>query len=155
MPTYGSMGYGSFPYMQQPNYQGGVQPNFMPNNNQFQQPQLNQYAFVNGIEGAKAFQVQPNQTMLLMDNDNPICYMKQSNNMGQSTLRYFKLTEISEQELKGGSNTTNDQFVLKTDFDTLKSKVDQLITKLAPERHIRSEGRQPESLRSRKECCVS
>ena len=59
----------------------------------------NVYAFVNGIEGAKSFQIMPNQTVLLMDSDNPVCYMKTANAMGQATLRYFKLVEVSEQDL--------------------------------------------------------
>ena len=99
------------------------------NNNNYYNPyipQTNQYAFVNGIEGAKAYQVMPNQTMMLMDNDNPICYMKQSNSMGQSTLRYFKLVEVSEQELRGQAQTQSD-YVLKSDFDALSKKVEDLL----------------------------
>lgn len=99
------------------------------NFNQYpQQPQTNQYAFVNGIEGAKSYQVQPNQTVLLMDSDASICYMKQANSIGQSTLRYFKLVETSEQELKGVTHQT--EYVLKSDFDALNSKVNELINSL-------------------------
>ena len=100
------------------------------NNNNYYNPyipQMNQYAFVNGIEGAKAYQVMPNQTMMLMDNDNPICYMKKSNSMGQSTLRYFKLVEVSEQELRGQVQTQQD-YALKSDFDALSKKVEDLIS---------------------------
>jgi hypothetical protein len=112
MPNYNPYGYN--------NYNGY-------NFNQYpQQPQTNQYAFVNGIEGAKAYQVMPNQTMMLMDNDNPICYMKQSNSMGQSTLRYFKLVEVSEQELRGQAQTQS-EYVLKSDFDALSKKVEDLL----------------------------
>ena len=60
----------------------------------------NTYYFVNGIEGAKSFVVQPNQTVLLMDSDAPMCYMKQSNGIGQSSIRYFKLVEMKESEVK-------------------------------------------------------
>ena len=73
------------------------------------QPQMNQYAFVNGVEGAKSFIVKPNQTILLMDSEQPICYMKQSNGFGQSSLRYFKLVEVKEEELK--QPTINDTIV--------------------------------------------
>ncbi len=69
--------------------------------NNFNYPyNTNVYYFVNGIEGAKSFTVQPNQTVLLMDSDAPMCYMKQSNGIGQSTIRYFKLTEVKESEIK-------------------------------------------------------
>lgn len=143
MPNYGPMGYGSYPYMQ-PNYQGGVQPNFYqgmqpPQNNYTQTPQnntqMNQYAFVNGIEGAKSYQVQPNQTILLMDSDNPICYMKMANSMGQSTLRYFKLQEINEQDTRDIMNPQSkpidtNNYVLRADFDALSKRLDELSRKI-------------------------
>lgn len=93
-------------------------------------PQLRQYAFVNGIEGAKSFQLAPNQTIMLMDSDNPICYMKTSNGIGQSTLRYFKLTEVSENELKSSPPEPKQEYVLKADFDELCQKFNDLTKKL-------------------------
>lgn len=50
----------------------------------YMQPQKNEYAFVDGIEGARAFQVRPNTTMLLMDSNQPICYKKQTDMMGRT-----------------------------------------------------------------------
>lgn len=106
-------------------YQNQYVPN--NNNNYYRQPQMNQYAFVNGIEGAKSFQLQPNQNIMLMDSDNPICYMKQSNDIGQSTLRYFKLVEVSEQELRNANQVQQNQdYVLKSDFDALVKRIDEL-----------------------------
>lgn len=129
-------GYGSMPYQnQQPqqnyNYQ---QPQPQPMQQQPQQPQPNNYFFVNGWEGAKSFQMQPNQTIMLMDSDNPLCYMKTSNNLGQSTLRYFRLVEVSENDLKNGNNQQqqpkNNEYVLKSDFDILNKKVNDLLDKV-------------------------
>ena len=118
--------YGNF------NYQGNN--NQQINNQQMQQPQMNQYAFVNGIEGAKSFQMQPNQTILLMDSDRPVCYMKTTNNIGQASLRYFKLTEVNENELKDDTqqqtNNVNNDYVLKADFDALSKKVNDLLGKM-------------------------
>lgn len=115
--------YGNYPY-------GNV---YHPYNNQVQQqnynniPPMNQYAYVNGIEGAKSFQLAPNQTIMLMDSDNPICYMKSANSMGQSTLRYFKLIEIKESDLKNNpNNELNNDYVLKSDFEGLIKRVDEL-----------------------------
>lgn len=120
MPNYN---YGSYPY-------GNV---YHPYNNPIQQPQqnynmpsMNQYAYVNGIEGAKSFQLAPNQTIMLMDSDNPICYMKSANSMGQSTLRYFKLIEIKESDLKNNQTQLNNDYVLKADFDVLSKRLDEL-----------------------------
>ena len=93
-------------------------------------PQLRQYAFVNGIEGAKSFQVPPNQTMLLMDSENPICYMKITDSIGQASLRYFKLEEVDELTIRSINQPIPDpKYVLKSDFDELMSKVDKLIKK--------------------------
>lgn len=140
MPNYNSFGgypygapYQPFSYPYGNLYQSN---NNIPQGNQGvpnQQIQLNQYAFVNGIEGAKSFQLQPNQTILLMDSDNPLCYMKQSNNLGQSTLRYFKLIEVSENDLKSTTSQTpidNQDYVLKSDFEVLNNKVNDLLVKL-------------------------
>ena len=97
----------------------------------FQPRTFNQYAFVNGIEGAKSYQVLPNQMMLLMDSDNPICYMKQADNMGKSSIRYFKLEEIDEAKTKEilSTPTPTIEYALKSDLDSINSKLEEL-TKL-------------------------
>ena len=118
------------PYMSQAQQS---QPN-LNNMYQQQQAQMNQYAFVNGIEGAKSFQLAPNQTMMLMDSDSPVCYMKSSNSMGQSTLRYFKLTEVTENDLRAQSTQqaakSNVDYALKTDIDILSNRLDELAKKV-------------------------
>ena len=78
----------------------------------------NTYFFVNGLEGAKSFVVQPNQTVLLMDSDAPMCYMKQSNGIGQSSIRYFKLVEINEKDIK--------KEPANPEIDDLKKRMDSL-----------------------------
>lgn len=90
------------------------------------QPQANTYAFVNGIEGAKSFPMGPNQTVMLMDSDNPIAYMKQSNAMGQASIKYFKLVETSEAELKGSAKPAV-EYVSRSDFDALRKQVEELL----------------------------
>ncbi len=115
------------PYINQPNY-----TNQNMNNQMQQQPaQMNQFAFVNGIEGAKSFQMMPNQTVMLMDSEKPVVIMKQSNSMGQSTLRYYKLTEVSEQELRTPEQTKpTAEYALKSDLDALNKKLDELSSKI-------------------------
>jgi hypothetical protein len=124
--NYGNYPYGS-PY-QSPYYH----PNVSQNNQVNQQPQMNQYAFVNGIEGAKSFQLNPNQTILLMDSDSPVCYMKTSNGVGQSTLRYFKLTEVTEADLKAQSipNDKSTEYVTKNEFKELSNRFEELLEKI-------------------------
>lgn len=121
------------------NYPYGM-PYYMPQNfnnlnnnnmmqNQMQQPQANNYFYVNGIIGAKSFQMQPNQTVMLMDSDSPMCYMKQTNSMGQATLRYFKLVEISEDDLKTAQTQgvqPNVEYALKSDLEALNKKLNEI-----------------------------
>lgn len=138
MPNYNN--FGGYPYgapYQPFSYPYGnlYQQNNIPQGNQGaqnQQAQLNQYAFVNGIEGAKSFQLQPNQSIFLMDSDNPLCYMKTSNSVGQSTLRYFRLTEVSENDLKATTQpqVNSNDYVLKSDFEVLSKRIDELSRKI-------------------------
>lgn len=108
------------PYAPQPAY--FQQPQAQP------QPQNNTYAFVNGIEGAKSYPMAPNQTVMLMDSENPIAYMKQSNSMGQATIKYFKLAETNESELRGQSVPQSaSEYVTKADFSVLEKKVEELL----------------------------
>ena len=117
------------PYPQAPY----AQPSFpYPNQSpQMMAPQANTYAFVNGVEGAKSFQVAPNQSVMLMDSEQPIAYKKTANGMGQASIQYFRLTEISEEEARGRKAQPASEYVLKTDFDALAKKVDSLLPKEA------------------------
>lgn len=95
--------------------------------NPYGQPKLNNgLIFVNGIEGAKSYQMQPNQMVMLLDSDNPIIYKKTSNGYGQSTVECFKMVQVSEEELKGTNNNPNQEYVLKADFDALVKRMDEL-----------------------------
>ena len=123
--------YSNYPYGM-PYYMPQSYNNINNNNmmqNQMQQPQPNNYFYVNGIIGAKSFQMQPNQTVMLMDSDSPMCYMKQTNSMGQATLRYFKLVETSEDDLKTAQtqgNQPNVEYALKSDLEALSRKMDEI-----------------------------
>ena len=89
----------------------------------------NQYAFVNGLEGAKSFQVQPNQSMMLLDSDNSIIYKKSANSYGQATIEYFQMIPISEQDVRNILTPPMPEYVLKSDFDKLMAKIDTLVSK--------------------------
>lgn len=77
------------------------------------QQQSNMYYYVNGFEGARQFQLMPNQTVLLMDNDNPLLYVKSTNQMGQSSIKTFKLEEVN-------SNVNNNNDYLSKIDERLK-----------------------------------
>ena len=107
-------------------------PNYY-NSPSFYNTKSNQYAFVNGIEGAKSYQMQPNQTVMLLDSDNPIIYKKISNSFGQATLEYFQMIPISEQDVRGIISPPMPEYVLKSDFDKLLAKLDILTKKESDE----------------------
>ena len=91
----------------------------------YQQPrqyvQNNGITWVQGIEGAKAFQLSPNSTILLMDSENEgTFYIKISDNVGMCTLRTFKYKEVTNQTTI--SSTDLSQYVRKDELsDLLKS----------------------------------
>lgn len=116
----------------------------MNNFNQFQ-PQRQQYSscfnpatgataltnnifWVNGIEGAKAWQLNPNSMVILLDSENEgKMYIKVSDNIGISSLRIFNYTE--EISSPSGATINNDldltQYVRK---DELQNLIKELMT---------------------------
>lgn len=61
------------------------------------QPQ-NGITWVQGIEGAKAYQLMPNSNTLLMDSENDgVFYIKVSDQVGMCNLRTFKYEETTQQ----------------------------------------------------------
>ena len=88
--------------------------------------QLNQYAVVNGLEGAKSYNLMPNQSMLLMDGSNPYIYMKTTNQLGQATIRCFKLVEEKIEDIE----VSNSPYATKNDLNILNSKIDELLKQL-------------------------
>ena len=124
------------PYGYNPYGYNYMQPNQFNNTMPQQaQPQLHNYAFVNGVEGAKGYQIQPNQTMVLMDSDNPFIYMKQANAMGQSQLKYFKLIEVDEATARGQNKPVEavsidtSKFISREEFN---AKIEELMAKINP-----------------------
>ena len=103
----------------------------MPYNN-FNYNNGNYYYFVNGVEGAKAFQMQANQNVMLMDSDHPVCYMKTTNSIGQPTLRFFKLEEVDENTIRTLSMpiSQGNDYVTKEDFNKLVEQISELSKKL-------------------------
>lgn len=80
--------YGIYPQANQMN-------SYYPQRNTNYSVQNNSIIWVQGIEGAKAYQLAPNTIIQLMDSENDgIFYIKVSDNIGMSTLRIFKYSEI-------------------------------------------------------------
>lgn len=94
--------------------------------------QLNQYAIVNGLEGAKAYNMPPNSSMMLMDSSNPYVYMKTTNQMGQASIRCFRLVEEQLEQIE----VANSPYATKNDFKELNDKIDQLMSKLGGRKDV-------------------
>ena len=84
----------------------------------------NYYAFVNGLEGAKNYPIVANQSLMLMDAENPVCYMKTADLSGKPSLKCFKLVEIDEKELLKKTNPDNEE--IKTRLDSMSGRIDEL-----------------------------
>ena len=97
----------------------------MFSNNQYQpyqpyRPMNNGITWVQGIEGAKAYQIMPNSNALLMDSDNDnIFYIKVSDNVGMCNLRTFKYEEITNFGTKDTPNVDLGQYVRKDELEKL------------------------------------
>ena len=84
------------PYQQYPYTQGNTQQFQMPQQPQAQVQQTNYLplTFVNGIEGAKAFIVNPNQVIYLKDSDSNLLFEKKADSQGKYTITVFELKQV-------------------------------------------------------------
>lgn len=118
-------------------YQGlTAQPTVQPVNSyvqayqqQTQQIQQNtNITFVNGIEGAKAFQLSPNSSMLMMDSDNSKFYVKTTDNLGVAKISSYSFSEcdLSEKQNEQDKKDTNTVNISSEDYNSLVAKVSEL-----------------------------
>ena len=133
---YGSYGYNSY-LQQQYGNQVQQQPTQMNPQNAPQQayyqnatPSLTPMgmAYVNGVEGAKAFILPPNSSVLLMDSDNPMFYTKTSNQQGQCSLEYYKFQKVEPQQ--GANPTVESEPDYRSEIDKLKLDLAELKERL-------------------------
>ena len=85
-----------YSFMQSSMYNQGLAQGFNTGYNQIQQNQNNNIIFVQGEVGAKSFQLQPNQSVMLLDNDDSKFYIKTTYSTGMSTLKTYRFEEIKE-----------------------------------------------------------
>ena len=90
---------------------------------------VNGIIWVQGIEGAKAYQLQPNSNAILMDSENDeTFYIKVSDNVGMCNLRVFKYKE----QINNPSTIVNpDEYVKKND---LKTEVETIVNSIIGEK---------------------
>ena len=100
-------------------------------NNQYQF--MNQYQrygntinWVQGIEGAKAYQIAPNSNVMMLDSENDgVFYIKTSDNVGMCNMRTFKFEEVTNASPVNADLT---QYVRK---DELKKMIEEVLNEQA------------------------
>ena len=116
-----------YSFMQSSMYNQGVAQGFNAGYNQTYQNQNNNIIFVQGEVGAKSFQLQPNQSVMLLDNDDSKFYIKTTDSTGMSTLKAYRFEEIKEEPKVSDENN---KYVTKEEFNSFKSSIDSLYKNL-------------------------
>ena len=76
--------------------------------------------WVQGIEGAKAYQLSPNSNTVLLDSDNDgVFYIKVSDNVGMCNLRIFKYVEVTNEQTTPESSINMEDYVRKDELQEL------------------------------------
>lgn len=108
-------------------------------------PSYNNIFQVMGLDSAKEFQIGPNSKVLLMDANEPVFYIKESDDSGYSVVKSYRFSEIhSDDEQPENSpvvDTTMDdlkkaiadiretsgKFVTKEDLEEFKTMIEDLV----------------------------
>lgn len=89
--------------------------------NQYQQPPIKtEVVRVNGFNGAQAFSMQPNSSILLLDTQAPIVYLKTTDGAGYPSVIGYSISPLPQEE---DSQTQSQQMV---DISGLESRLDTL-----------------------------
>ena len=111
---------------------------FLPQRNQFPSylnpasvqgtTATNNIVWVQGIEGAKAWQLSPNSMVILLDSEvEGKMYIKVSDNIGMSSLRVFDYVEVAQPATNKNESVNKDldlsQYVKKDELSSLIKEV--------------------------------
>ena len=119
-----------------------------PAMNPYMVPQPNPYVqknnginWVQGIEGAKAYQLSPNSNAILMDSENDgKFYIKVSDNVGMCTLRTFRYREVTTPTATQNNDVDLSEYVKKSELESLiKSMKEEKINEQTLPAVIRSD----------------
>lgn len=122
------------PYQMQPNY---FNANYQPPQIQNYGAQARQsnvdWVYVNGLQGAREQIVQPGCTAWMMDNNEPMIYYKAVDQMGQPTLKAYRLNELEPQsavQSQPAPQMDLSMFATREDVAAIGAKVDKLIAEI-------------------------
>lgn len=84
----------------------------------------NYFAWVQGEQAAQAYQVAPGSTVMLMDSDRPVLYMKSADNTGRPSpmQKMYLVSEEDYNKIQNGINSSD--FITKEEFNQLKEELE-------------------------------
>lgn len=89
-----------------------------------QPPQTNQgLLWVQGEAAARSYLVAPNSTVLLMDSDNSVFYLKSADSSGMPSLRAFAYTEMTNGKQQPVAIEERKDFVEREEFENFKNEI--------------------------------
>lgn len=128
MPNYNN--FNNYPYGMPYSNPYGVNSGYQSNyNQQMQQPQMQQQtsylplSFTNGVIGAKAFIVAPNQTVYLRDSDegSNLLFEKSADMYGKYTIKAYRLSEVNIDDVgKPLPETPKKEYITKEDLNNFR-----------------------------------
>ena len=86
--------------------------------------------WVQGEEGAKAYMVAPGNSVLLMDSENNLFFIKSVDQSGMPSMRKFEYQEINGQKDGNVLSAQASPYVQKDEFEELKKEVAGIIQSL-------------------------
>lgn len=108
------------PQFYQPQYMSPPQPNPQQNTQQ-------NYSGINWVQGenaAKSYPVAAGQSALLMDSENPVMYIKSTDQSGMPLpLRIFDYTERIVSPNKSDNSSSEQMYVTKQEFENFKDEI--------------------------------
>lgn len=129
-------------FYQQPYYNGAMPDRMAQAQQNYQLPQIpaqpsaqqpvqqnNGIIWVQGEEGAKAYLVAPNSTVVLWDSETPVIYIKSADISGMPSTRIFDLTERTAQKTVPYAAPSSVEYATKDEFSELSEKVNELLEK--------------------------
>ena len=91
----------------------------MNNQQIFPQEQPQNLIRVNGIDGAKAYQMNANSTVALFDSNEDIMYIKNTDGAGFPSIRMFKFDEVNEIT----SSEEKQDYISRKEFEEFKKEL--------------------------------
>ena len=121
-------------------YQQPYQDRLTQLQNQYQQTapqQINQgLLWVSGEVGAKSYLVAPNSTVLLMDSDDAVFYLKSADSAGMPSMRIFEYNEVTNtpSSVVSAPNShkkeLDSKYVTREEYEGLKRQYESIMQRL-------------------------